>query len=345
MDGRNVATTLPWVEKYRPAKLSHLAKSTIDGPETLVVTQCRSMLSSPSSQLPHLLLHGPPGTGKTSTVSCLVQELWSDAADRVEYVLELNASLDRGIETIREQVKTFASRRAPPHDHPPRLVILDEADHLTGPAQDALRVIMEQNTRQTRFALICNNINAISMALRSRCTLVRFPSLAHSTIGHHLQDIAREEKMDYETSALCFIVYASGGDMRKAIGHLQAMQSADGPGKRTVTHARLAIGQADDQDFKRLDQAILLGSFGAIRDASQTYLANGWITRDYLEHALLEMAYDKDTEELSKANAALALADSDMRIAEGVDESLELVQLLSRLSEHIEEPRFTCSNR
>ena len=114
---------------------------------------------SQTKSLPHLLLYGPPGTGKTSILLALAKELFG-ASYYKERVLELNASDDRGIAKIREKVKKFASIRVEKIKGAPnyKIILLDEADHLTKDAQNALRRIIEDFTEETRFCLICNYV-------------------------------------------------------------------------------------------------------------------------------------------------------------------------------------------
>ena len=137
---------LMWVEKYRPSSLDEVA-----GQET-IRQRLRALLQK-KGQLPHLLFAGPPGSGKTTTAMIIAKQLlgerWRD------YTLSLNASDERGIDTVRQRVKTFARFADRVEGVPFRLAILDEADELTSDAQTALRRIMEENSENTRFVLIC----------------------------------------------------------------------------------------------------------------------------------------------------------------------------------------------
>ena len=135
--------TLPWVEKYRPNSLAD-----VSGHEDILQTINRFV---ETNRLPHLLFYGPPGTGKTSTILALARHIYG-AHNVRQQVLELNASDDRGIDVVREQIKTFASTRqifggvAGKGDGLGafKLIILDEADAMTSAAQNALRRIMEK---------------------------------------------------------------------------------------------------------------------------------------------------------------------------------------------------------
>lgn len=143
------STNLPWIEKYRPHNLNDLISH----------AQIRETLNRFISQknLPNLLFYGPPGTGKTSTMVACARSLYGSAATYM--MIELNASDDRGINTVRHTIKTFAESQSPISCGVGfKLVILDEADAMTKDAQAALRRMMEKFSNTTRFCLICNYV-------------------------------------------------------------------------------------------------------------------------------------------------------------------------------------------
>ena len=157
MSNEQNQTNLPWVEKYRPSVLQELISH-----EDIIRT-IRKFISE--EKLPHLLFYGPPGTGKTSTILACAKELYSPKEFN-SMVLELNASDDRGINVVRNQILSFASTRTI-FNSGYKLVILDEADAMTNDAQNALRRIIEKYTDNVRFCLICNYLSKIIPALQS----------------------------------------------------------------------------------------------------------------------------------------------------------------------------------
>eukprot|EP00878_Enallax_costatus_P026559 GHUV01028505.1.p1 GENE.GHUV01028505.1~~GHUV01028505.1.p1 ORF type:complete len:210 (+),score=54.50 GHUV01028505.1:200-829(+) len=173
----------PWVEKYRPKTLDDVAahKEIIDTIKKL----------TNENRLPHLLLYGPPGTGKTSTILAVARQIYGGAMQNM--TLELNASDDRGIDVVREQIQDFASTRSV-FSNKFKLVILDECDAMTRDAQFALRRVIEKYTRNTRFCLICNYVSKIIPALQSRCTRFRFPPLDEAHVRERLQHVVQQEK-------------------------------------------------------------------------------------------------------------------------------------------------------
>ncbi|KAH9285378.1 Replication factor C subunit 5 [Echinococcus granulosus] len=204
-----MASDLPWIEKYRPESLNDLM-----GHE-LIINTIRRFLNQ--GKLPHLLLYGPPGTGKTSTILSVAKHLFGPK-EFSSMVLELNASDDRGIGVVREQVLTFASTKTGKF----KLIILDEADAMTKDAQNALRRIIEKFSENARFCLICNYLSKITQAIQSRCTRFRFPPVQESHMMACLGEIAKKEGVQLTDDGKVAIHRFSSGDMRVAINLLQS---------------------------------------------------------------------------------------------------------------------------
>ena len=187
-----------------------------------------------SNRLPHLLLYGPPGTGKTSTILALARRIYGIENMR-QLVLELNAWDDRGIDVVREQIKTFASTKqifslsgssAKSGIAGFKLIILDEADAMTNTAQMALRRIMEKYTTNTRFCIIANYSHKLSPALLSRCTRFRFSPLKERDIRVLVDKVIEEENVNILPEATDSLVRLSKGDMRRALNVLQACHAS-----------------------------------------------------------------------------------------------------------------------
>ena len=226
-----------WSEKYRPR-----SQEQIVGQDTF-----RALLRNLHHGLPHLLLHGPSGTGKSSSVNVLVHTLFGD--DTRGNILRINASDTRGIANVRDVINEFtrtgnaialgASRV--------KLVILEEADSLTLDAQCCLRRMMEVNSTSARFCLVCNFADKLLPAIQSRCSVFRFSPLSHDDIVNHLQSVASAEHVPASRAALVTIVGCARGDLRRAINQLQTMASLDSP-RIEQEHITTALG-VPDQSF------------------------------------------------------------------------------------------------
>nr|XP_053628231.1 replication factor C subunit 5-like isoform X3 [Cherax quadricarinatus] len=174
--------------------------------------------------LPHLLFYGPPGTGKTSTILACARKLYAPK-EFSSMVLELNASDDRGIGVVRQQILSFASTRTI-FKSGFKLVILDEADAMTNDAQNALRRVIEKFTDNVRFCLICNYLSKIIPAIQSRCTRFRFGPLSSDQILPRLNYVIEQEKVAVTDDGRKALLALSGGDMRRVLNILQSTSMA-----------------------------------------------------------------------------------------------------------------------
>ncbi|KAK4053872.1 Subunit of heteropentameric Replication factor C (RF-C) [Microbotryomycetes sp. JL201] len=226
----------PWVEKYRPKNLE---------------------------ELPHMLFYGPPGTGKTSTILALCRQMFGPELFRSR-VLELNASDERGISVVRDKIKNFAKTAVSQnHDSkypaPPfKIIILDEADSMTQDAQSALRRIMENHSRTTRFCLICNYVTRIIEPITSRCSKFRFKPLDVSSTESRLKEICDKENVQCPEDALQTLIKTSDGDLRRAITYLQSASRLHAASKTPLTPVSVQEigGVVPDHVMKELGRAL-----------------------------------------------------------------------------------------
>lgn len=203
-----------WVEKFRPKSLDEISS------QEEIIMSLKNCVAT--HNIPHLLFFGPSGCGKTSTILALARELFGEKywEDRV---IELNASDERGIKVVREKIKRYAMNSVILNkDIPPwKIIILDEADNMTSDSQFALRKIMEDYSKVTRFCIICNYHSKIIDPIVSRCSIYRFKPIPIDMIQLRLVDICKQESTYCSEENIKTIISLCRGDMRKAINFLQ----------------------------------------------------------------------------------------------------------------------------
>jgi replication factor C subunit 2/4 len=217
---------IEWNEKYRPTTINDI-KSQNDTIKSLKTVKETNIL-------PHLLFFGPSGCGKTSTILALAKDLFKDKFD--DRVIELNASDERGINVIRDKIKKYAQESITIDKNIPpwKLIILDEADSMTPESQYALRRIMEEYSKLTRFCIICNYHNKIIDPIISRCSIYRFKPIDKNKIVEKLKDILEKENKNLDINILNKIAELCEGDLRKSINYLQRCCSMENPSLENV---------------------------------------------------------------------------------------------------------------
>ncbi|CAD5231340.1 unnamed protein product [Bursaphelenchus xylophilus] len=209
---------IPWVEKYRPKTLDQVAGN----PQTIE----RFKFFARNGNVPHMVLAGPPGCGKTTTIHAMAREMLGDLYKKA--VIELNASDERGIDVVRQKIKDFAECHVtlPLGKH--KIIVLDEVDSMTEGAQQALRRIMENYSKTTRFMLACNQSDKVIEPIQSRCAIVKYSRLSREELIKRVKNVAELEGVDYTDDGLEAIWQTSQGDLRMALNNLQCTASGYG---------------------------------------------------------------------------------------------------------------------
>ncbi|XP_076815832.1 replication factor C subunit 5-like [Clavelina lepadiformis] len=308
---------LPWVEKYRPKRLEELISH-----EDILKTIRRFM---DEDRLPHLLFYGPPGTGKTSTILACARQLYSPKEFN-SMVLELNASDDRGISVVRNEILSFASTRTI-FNKGFKLIILDEADAMTKDAQNALRRVMEKFTENTRFCLICNYLSKIIPAIQSRCTRFRFGPLNPDQMKPRLEFVIKEEEINVEESGMKALVTLATGDMRKALNILQSTSMAHD--KVTEDTVYTCTGHPKRNDIEDILEWILNKDFTtAYRNVMRLKTEKGMALQDILEE-IHTYVHKIDFPTEIRIHLLDKMAEIEDRLAAGTNERLQTGSLVS----------------
>jgi replication factor C small subunit len=317
----NALSNLMWVEKYRPTKLDQVIN------QAEIVNGLSNLVKN-SSEIPHLLFAGSAGVGKTTTALCIARELLGQ--DWQRNTLELNASDERGIKMVRERVKEFAAvmklASTNTDDKPFRIIILDEADEMTAEAQTALRRIIEDSSKTTRFIIICNYLSKIIEPIQSRCVVFHFTRLARQEVIGHLKMICENEGVRYDERALSQIYDSTLGDLRHSINILQA---SAGMGSVSLNNVNASVGLSGKAKVGEIIKLALAGKFNDARiklmELTSVY---GMSETDFLKYANQE-SFDMKLDNLDEF--ASIMAEYDYRMSIGAHPEIQLSALLAQL--------------
>lgn len=307
-----------WIEKHRPTKVEDIAGQK-DATKIL-----KGFVAS--GEMPHLIFAGPPGVGKTTAAICLAMEMigenWKD------HFLELNASNDRGIGIIREDIKDFA-RTQSITEGKFKIIFLDEADELTPEAQAALRRTMEMYFRNVRFIFSCNYSTGIIPPLQSRAVLIRFRKIDDTDMRKALKDVSVKEGMNLSDDVMEAIAENADGDLRRGINLLQSLSYLE---KATVRDVYEIAGNVEEKNLIPLLSNARHGNFEeASRIGMELLIEGGYSALDIIKgmHGLMVR---EQVSPIMKRESLIALSDAESRLVQGGSDKIQLDYLLARLS-------------
>ena len=208
---------IPWAEKYRPTKFSNIVLNPYN--ELLF----KSMIEQ--EYIPNMLFFGPPGTGKTTTIINLIN-MYQEKKQEMNkgLTIHLNASDDRGIDIIRNQIHSFVNSKTF-FNNGLKIVILDEVESMTKNAQQALIYLMNDTYENTRFFLICNYISKIDESLQSLFLKIKFNHLPKQDILSFLKNVSDSEQLMLSDLQLIYVQELFGSDIRSMINYMQTNQN------------------------------------------------------------------------------------------------------------------------
>ena len=294
-----------WVEKYRPSTMN-----TYIGNEHL---KSKVSVYIESSDLPHLLLYGKAGTGKTTLAKLLVKSIECD-------YLYINASDENNVDTVRTKVKNFASTVG---FKDLKIIILDECDYITPNAQAALRNLMETFSKHCRFILTCNFVERIIDPIQSRCQLFQIIPPSKVEVAQRLNQILEEEEINYELQDLKILIDSNYPDIRRTINSAQ----------RNVVNLQLKLDTnsiiQNDYKLKLLEILKVQNKRNAFKDIRQL-LADNKIT-DFAD--LFRLLYD-EVDSYGKGHVAeciLVIARYELSDSQVVDKEINAMAMIIEL--------------
>lgn len=307
-----------WTEKYRPKNLNEVIG------QKHVVERLKAYVST--RNMPHLLLTGPAGTGKTTCSLAMAKEMFGDGWKG--NFIELNASDERGIDVVRGKIKEFA-RTAPLSGAEFKIIFMDEADALTSDAQAALRRTMEKYSRICRFILSCNYSSKIIDPIQSRCAVFRFKPLTQDDIKEFLNMIVTAEKVKIDYDALEALIHVARGDMRRAVNSLQVAASLDKP--IDIDTVYQTTGMANPEEVKKMLETALSGNFVGARDSLDEIMIMYGLSGQDIIKQIHSSFFELSITDIEKVRLMDKTGEIEFRIVEGSNERIQLEALLAYL--------------
>lgn len=307
-----------WTEKYRPDTLEEVI-----GHEN-IVKRLQSFVEK--GTVPNMLFAGPAGTGKTTSAIALAKDLYGDSWK--QNFKETNASDDRGISIVRNEIKDFARTRAVNADF--KIMFLDESDALTSDAQQALRRTMEKYSDACRFIMSCNYSSKIIEPIQSRTAVFRFNRLGEDGAKEYMKRVAEGEGLELKESGIEALVRVSGGDLRKLTNLLQAASISDSVITEELVY-EISASMKPEEVKEILDTAIK-GKFLKARDKLSDLMVDRGLAGEDVIKAIHREIFGLDISEQAKLNLVRKLGDFEFRISEGGSPDIQLESFLAQLS-------------
>jgi len=306
---------LPWVEKYRPIKLEDIIL------DDITRTKIQNFISK--KEISNMIITGHPGTGKTSTIKCLARDIFKEYYK--ECIIELNASDNRGLETINNSIIHFCRKKISPNISIPKLIILDEADNITKKAQNTLTNLMEKFNETTKFAFTCNDYNKLVEGIQSRCIILKYNVINKVDMKSKLIKICKSEKIDYDDKGLEAIIFIAQGDVRYAINCLESTYF--GFNKITYKNVYKICEKPPQMRVLALINQCLVGNLKLAVNDILKLKDSGYCNNDILL-TIMDVLKDMNITESNRINMVESASTAYMIVNAGVDTDLQLLRCI-----------------
>jgi len=309
---------LPWVEKYRPKNSDQILL------DPFIKTKIDKMLETKS--IPNLIITGEPGTGKTSTIVCLAKQIYSEK-QYGEYVLELNASDDRGLYMINNTIYPFCKKKT---DGINKLIILDECDSITPKAQNLLANIISEFRKNTRFVFICNDCTQIIESIQSICMIIKYPRIMKEDLIKKVEEICKLENVPYTKEGIENLLFVSDMDIRQSINNLECIYYAFGKLESDIVYK--LIDKPKPIYIEKIINNCLNGQLTDAIETTKELYYKGYYPNDILL-TFMKCLLEKDLhiKETTKLKIHEIISLSYIRVNGGIDTLLQLCGCIAKI--------------
>lgn len=309
--------SIPWTEKYRPKNIEEIALDKMQSQQINIFSEDRKNV--------HLIIAGPPGVGKTSTVKCIARKKLGENIK--EGYLELNAAEERGSKTISTIIPPFCKRIT--NFDSDKIILLDEADNMTSKSQNDINSMIKEFGHKTKFIFTCNDSTKIIEDIQSVCRIIRFKHLTEEQVITYLKKICNAEGIDYDMPGLKTICYISGGDMRKAINDLQKTAfTFEKISKKTVLNI---CKVPDPEEIKKIVDLCAKLSLNLANEQMEKIISQGYDYLDIITGFVYVLSKYEDLMELQRLQMIDIVNRTKIAISTGLKSRLQLTAMVCRL--------------